>query len=226
MFQTQGLASEVSRERDEFFPTVPDGTITIMFTDIESFTALTERLGDRRTQEVLRAHWAIVREQVALHGGREVKTQGDSFMVTFRSARRALLCAMAVQRAMDGHGKLCPNESICVRIGLHAGEVISEAGDFFGKNVIVASRVADRARGGEILVSSLLKDLVESCGDFTFDQSRVVKLKGLTGSHRLFRVAWSEDSFAPAGTGPLAMTTERAHDGVAEIARDTRRGRE
>ena len=94
MFQTQGLASEVSRERDEFFPTVPDGTITIMFTDIESFTALTERLGDRRTQEVLRAHWAIVREQVAIHGGREVKTQGDSFMVTFRS--------VTTERAHDG----------------------------------------------------------------------------------------------------------------------------
>src|SRR5206468_1190921 len=80
----------------------PDGTVTILFTDIEGYTAMTERLGDLRAQEVLRAHNAIIREQVTAHGGFEVKSQGDGFMVAFSSARRAILCAIAMQRESAG----------------------------------------------------------------------------------------------------------------------------
>ncbi len=81
-------------------------------------------------------------------------------------------------------------EPIHVRIGLHTGEAIKEADDVYGKNVILAARIAGQARGGEILVSSLLKELTESAGDIAFGEGREVELKGLSGSHRLFEVGW------------------------------------
>ena len=77
-----------------------------------------------------------------------------------------------------------------MRIGLHTGEAIKEGDDFFGKHVNLAARVAGQAQGGEILVSSLLKELTESAGEFTFGDGRAVGLKGISGKHRLFDVVW------------------------------------
>jgi class 3 adenylate cyclase len=81
-------------------------------------------------------------------------------------------------------------EPIRVRIGLHTGEAIKQDEDFFGKNVILAARVASQAKGGEILVSSLLKEITDSAGEVTFGGEREVELKGLSGTHRLFEVVW------------------------------------
>jgi class 3 adenylate cyclase len=167
----------------------PDGTVTILFTDIEGSTEMTERLGDRRWLELLRGHNAIVREQVAAHEGYEVKAEGDGFMLAFQSARRALQCSIDTQRAFARHNESA-QEPIRVRIGLHTGEAIKEADDFYGKNVILAARIAAQAEGGEILVSSLLKELTESAGDIEFGQGREVELKGLAGPHRVFEVVW------------------------------------
>ncbi len=181
------VASAVQRELPDLGRhAAPDGTVTLLFTDIEGSTAMTERLGDRRAQEILRAHNQLVREQVAAHGGFEVKSQGDGFMVAFSSARRAVHCAVSIQRALAAE-----ESPVRVRIGLHTGEVIKEADDFFGKNVILAARIASEAAGGEILVSSLLKDLVENTGDVRFDGGREVALKGLSGTHRVFAVPWA-----------------------------------
>ena len=82
-----------------------------------------------------------------------------------------------------------------MRVGLNAGEPIAEEdpdgqADFFGRHVILASRVANEAQGGEILVSALLKELTESAGDIQFGEGREVELKGLAGSHRVFAVVW------------------------------------
>jgi class 3 adenylate cyclase len=186
------VVSSVADEKPDLrVHAAPDGTVTVLFTDIERFTAMTERLGDLRAQEILRAHGAIVREQVAAHGGLEVKSQGDGFMVVFSSARRAVFCAIAIQRAITGWSAQHPEEPIRVRTGLHTGEVIRESADFFGKNVILAARITDRARGGEILVSSLLKELVDSAGDIEFGEPRTVELKGLTGTRTLHAVHWA-----------------------------------
>ena len=122
----------------------PDGTVTIMFSDIEDSTVLTERLGDQAWQELLRKHNALIREQLKAHDGYEVKTMGDGFMVAFQSAKKGLDCAIAIQRAFDGHNA-ADGEHVKVRIGLHAGEAIKDGDDFYGKNVILASRVAGKA---------------------------------------------------------------------------------
>jgi class 3 adenylate cyclase/ketosteroid isomerase-like protein len=178
----EAVASAVEREAVDLHDrAAPDGTVTLLFSDIEDSTPMAEQLGDLRWIEVLRTHNATVREHVARHGGFEVKTIGDAFMIAFGSARRALQCAIDLQHALA-------DQPIRVRIGLHSGEPVREGNDFHGKSVILASRITGHARGGEILVSSLLRDLVESAGDIRFDEGREVALKGLAGTHRVYAV--------------------------------------
>ncbi len=75
-----------------------------------------------------------------------------------------------------------------MRIGLHTGEAIREEADFYGKNIVLAARIADEARGGEILASSVVKQLTESAGDLHFENERELELDGLAGTHRVFNV--------------------------------------
>jgi class 3 adenylate cyclase len=187
------VASAVQGERPNLPRLVgaaPDGTVTILFSDIEGSTTITERLGDQRWLGLLHTHNAIIREQLAAHAGFEVKSQGDGFMLAFQSARRALQCAIAIQQSLASYNNQHHEEPIRVRIGLHTGEAIKEADDFFGKNVILAARIAGEAQGGQILVSGLLKELTESSGQFTFDQGREIALKGLSGLQRVFQLSW------------------------------------
>src|SRR5205085_8449592 len=107
------------------------------------------------------------------------------------SARRALDCAIDIQRALQEHTAGHPEETLQVRIGLHTGEVVREGDDFFGKNVAMAARVAGAARGGEILVSSLVKELADT-GDIGFGAAREAELKGFSGTRSLHEVIWAE----------------------------------
>ena len=185
------VASAVENERPDLSPhAAPDGTVTILFSDIEGCTAMTQRLGDQAMHEVIGDHNALIRREVASHGGFEVKSMGDGFMLAFSSARRGLQCAMAIQQAFNDYNQEHPREPIRVRMGLHTGEAIKDADDFYGRNVILAYRIADQAQGGQILVSSLLKELTESAGDLTFGEEREVELKGLPGVNRVYQVVW------------------------------------
>ncbi len=190
MTSIEAVANSVGEERPSLpqQALAPDGTVTIMFSDIEDSTVLTERLGDQAWQELLRKHNALIREQLQTYGGYEVKTMGDGFMIAFQSAKKGLDCAIAIQKAFDGHNA-ADGDHVKVRIGLHAGEMIKDGDDFYGKNVIMASRVAGKAVGGEILVSSLLRQLVESSvGAAMFGEPRGVELKGLSGTHEVYAV--------------------------------------
>lgn len=170
----------------------PDGTVTILFTDMEGYTEMTERLGDLQAREILYAHNQLIREQVAKCGGFEVKSQGDGFMIAFAGASKALRCAVGIQHAFADYDERHPEEPVRVRMGLHTGEALREADDFLGRTVIVASRIADEAKGGQILVSALLKELTDGTGEFSFGDVREVKLKGLTQTYRLYPVEWEE----------------------------------
>jgi class 3 adenylate cyclase len=193
------IAADVRRSRPDLSRAVsPDGTVTVLFTDIEGSTQLTEALGDAEWIRVLRGHNAIVRDQVAAHSGIEVKSQGDGFMLAFASAEDALSCAIEIQRALvqaplDGH-------RLRVRIGLHTGEPIREEDDFYGKSVILAARIAAEARGGEILVSRLVRELTERSARFTFTDPTDVELKGLSGMHPLSAVRWQTDRSFSGGS--------------------------
>jgi class 3 adenylate cyclase len=184
------VAESVAEERPLLHQgTAPDGTTTVLFSDIEGFTAMNDRLGDHQAFEVLKTHNQIVRDEVEAYGGFEVKSQGDGFMVAFSSARQALLCAIAIQKALAARSG---GEPVRVRMGLHTGEAIKDADDFFGRNVIFAARIADQAEGGEILVSSLVKELTESGGEFRFENGREVALKGLSGTGKVYSLEWGE----------------------------------
>jgi class 3 adenylate cyclase len=185
------VAAVVQSERPDLRGyAAPDGTVTVMFTDIENFTVLVETLGDRDAHEIARAHDARVRECVAGAGGVEVKAQGDGFMIVFRSPRGALRCAIAIERAISSWSVRHPGAPIRVRIGIHAGEVIREADDFFGKAVVLAARIAGRASGGQILVSAAVREAALGRAEFAFDGGREVELKGLAGTYTVYELAW------------------------------------
>jgi len=168
---------------------------TILFTDVESSTALTQRLGDAKAREVLREHERIVREALRAHGGSEVKTLGDGFMASFSSATRALECGIAMQRAFAAHNQSA-DEPIRVRIGLNAGEPIAEEKDLFGTAVNMAARIAAQAAGGEILVANVVRELAAGKG-FLFADRGEVALRGFEDPVRLYEVRWRADE-APA----------------------------
>jgi class 3 adenylate cyclase len=162
----------------EPFPT--DGTVTILFCDMVDYAGMTERLGDHASRDVLRDHHRIVRDALARHGGREIKVQGDGFMLAFGGVARALRCAADIQRDFADYVSPTGGEQIAVHIGVHTGDAFDEGDDYLGLTVIVASRLADAAGPGEILVSSLSEQLVQSSGEFSFDGYGNTPLKGMT----------------------------------------------
>ena len=184
------VASAISRARELSAQASFEGTVTILFSDVEDLSSLYDKLGDLRAHDVIRIHNEIFRMQIAAHRGVEVKTIGDSFMVAFSSARRAALCAIATQRSFAAYRESHPDLPIRVRMGLHVGEAINESADYFGRAVILAARIAALAKGSQILVSSTFYDLTANAGDLRFTPSGEARLKGLAGTHQLFEVAW------------------------------------
>ena len=109
---------------------VESSFVTIMFTDVVGSTTLYDRYGDDEADARRARHFAVLREVVGAHEGREVKSTGDGLMVTFTSAVAAVRCAVAMQRATTG-----ATDGLEVRIGIDAGEPLSEAGDLYGTPV-------------------------------------------------------------------------------------------
>ena len=172
-------------------PLAKEDIHTILFTDVEGSTALTQRLGDAKARELLREHERMVREALKAHGGSEVKTMGDGFMASFSSATQALECSIAMQRAFAEHNESA-EEPIKVRIGLNAGEPIAEDEDLFGTAVNEAARITAAAKGGEILVSDVVRQLVKG-KDFLFTDRGETSLKGFDEPVRLYEVRWREE---------------------------------
>ncbi len=185
-FLSEGAEAAAEAEAPE-----PGTVHTIVFTDVEGSTALTQRLGDARARELLREHERMVREALKSHGGSEVKTLGDGFMASFSSATKALECAIAMQRAFAAHNESA-EEPILVRIGLNAGEPIAEDDDLYGTAVNRAARITATAKGGEILVANVVRELAEG-KDFLFADRGEASLKGFEGTVRLFEVRWREE---------------------------------
>jgi len=170
----------------------PAAVVTILFTDLASSTALTQRLGDAKAQELVRAHNSTVREALAAQGGSEVKHTGDGIMASFPTASGALECAVAIQRgvalrqAQGGDG-----QSLAVHIGLNAGEPVAEERDLFGTSVQLARRICDHAEAGQILVSNVVRELSAGKGFLFADIGEVVP-KGFEEPVRLYEVRWRE----------------------------------
>ncbi len=168
---------------------IPEGTVTILFTDIEGSAQVFDRLGDEDARVILREHDVLLREVVETHGGVEVKHQGDGLMLAFSSARRALLCAVDIQASTVESNASRPDDPLLVRIGLNTGDVISEDDDYFGSSVIVAARIAAAARGGEILLSEATKSVAGRIRVPLVDRGPH-ELRGLSDTTRLYEAVW------------------------------------
>jgi class 3 adenylate cyclase len=162
-----------------------DGSVTIMFTDIEGSTALMESLGEQAWLELLDWHDGVVRQQMTVFGGSVVKGQGDGFMLAFPATGSAAGCAAAIQRALSVGWR---GVRVPVRMGMNCGNAKAEGGDFFGRTVVVAARLANAADGGEILVSQAVQESLG--GAFHLDEARSLTLKGLAGQHAAFPIIW------------------------------------
>lgn len=169
-----------------------DGTVTILFCDMVDYSGMTERIGDGASHRVLRDFQAIVRNALSRHGGREIKVHGDGFMVAFTGAARSLRCALDLQRACQAYVPTQGGEPIAAHVGIHTGDAVTEDDDFLGHTVIVASRLADVAGPGEILVSSLSRQLVQGSAEFSFAENRDIPLKGLERPQPAALLLWTE----------------------------------
>ena len=151
---------------------------TILFTDIVDSTSLASDLGDRRWTELLEAHHAVVRAQLARYGGREIRSTGDGLFATFDGPARAIACAQGAQAAVSDLG-------LELRAGIHTGEVEIVGDKIEGISVHVGARIAAEAAPCEVLVSSIVRDLAGGSG-IDFEDRGVRSLKGVTGEWHLF----------------------------------------
>jgi class 3 adenylate cyclase len=165
------------------------GLVTLLFTDIENSTTLTQSLGDATAQAMVRAHNEIVRDALRTHGGREVKHTGDGIMASFSLASTAIEAATAIQRETAAHAAQENATPFRVRVGLNAGEPVSEDGDLFGTAVQLARRVCDQAEPGTILATDVVRQLAAGKG-FLFADTGEATLRGFEDPVRLYEVRW------------------------------------
>jgi adenylate cyclase len=168
------------------------GTITIVFSDIENSTQRATAMGDGAWMKVLKNHNDIIARHVREWNGTVVKNQGDGFMLTFNGARQALRAMIGVQGELEEEAARNADTAVRIRVGVHTGEVIAEEGDIFGKHVMLAARVGGLADGGEILVSSIVKEIAGARGDLDFGEPKVVALKGIEGDHVVYQLLWRQ----------------------------------
>lgn len=153
---------------------------TVMITDIVGSTKRAQDLGDRRWRALLDEHDDFVRHEISRSRGREVKALGDGFLATFDGPARAVRCAAAIVQGVR-------SLDLEIRCGLHAGEIELTGQDIAGIAVHIAARIAAQAQGGQVLVSSTVRDLVAGSGlRFADEGARI--LKGIPDEVRVFSV--------------------------------------
>lgn len=166
----------------------PDGTVTLVFSDIAGSTRLNRQLGDDAFANLLRRHDEVVRDVVGAHDGHVVKTQGDGFLAVFAEAFDAVASTLELRELLADPAHT--GSALALRIGIHTGPAVTEHGDVFGESVAFAARVASRARAGDLLVSSEVRARVEpEAADLAFTGRLLpARFKGLPGLHQLHRV--------------------------------------
>jgi class 3 adenylate cyclase/tetratricopeptide (TPR) repeat protein len=172
----------------------------LVFTDLVASTELLEELGDDRAEAVRRTHFRLLRDAVRSRGGQEVKNLGDGLMVVFDSAVDAIGCAVAMQQSVCRHNQRAGGVPLAVRIGVNVGEPIRDEDDYFGIPVVVAKRLCDQARGGQIVATGLVESLVGSRGGFEFRPVGDLALKGLSRATPAVEVGWE-----PLGAEPITL---------------------
>jgi class 3 adenylate cyclase len=165
---------------------LPSGTVTILFSDIEDWTPIAAQ-GDEPAFEVLQEHNRIIHQTLTVYGGLEVKNYGDGFMIAFPSAKKAVLYSLEIQRAFNefNQGR---ERSLRVRIGINSGEPIQHAEDYIGHAVNLAARIQNEARGGQIIISEVVKNLAGPIYGVQYIDRGLFKLQGIEEKQRLYEV--------------------------------------
>lgn len=164
-----------------------DGTVTILFSDLMGSSTYVDQHGDDAWLTLIHEHNRILREHLPETGRSEVKSIGDGFMVAFRSATDAVRFALGFTHALGESSVGDPTDRLGARISIHAGEVKHEDGEFVGKTVFIAAHIGAHANANEVLVSTVVRDLVEDA-DIRFDEGREVELK-VGGRRRVYAAA-------------------------------------
>lgn len=164
----------------------PDGALTLMVSDIGNAESVEQTLGPDRWGQLLRDHQVLTGQVVGHHDGEVVRVERDGFMARFNSAHGGLRCAIELQRTLSSESE----EAIKIRMGLNSGFVIANPGELLGRNVVLAARIAAQATGGEILVSSALKEYTEREPTFRFEARGAFHFKGMVGEHTVYAVRW------------------------------------
>ena len=180
-----------------------EGTVSVMFTDVEGSTQLLSTRGFTESHEIMKAYETIVGETISEHAGRRIKGLGDGVMVSFGSTRHAVECALDIQKAITAYSAANPQRRLRIRIGINTGEVVEEAGDFFGAAVNMAARVAGKAKGGQVLVSEVVRHLVGPVSEIKFTYRGAYKLKGFPDRWRLHEATPGEEPAAIAIAHPM-----------------------
>jgi class 3 adenylate cyclase len=169
-----------------------DKVRVILFTDLVGHTQMMDELGDDLGRQILREHERLTRRAIAEFNGTEVKALGDGFMASFGSVSAAIEAAITIQKSIAAHNSASPAERhpLTVRAGINAGEPIEEDGDLFGAAVILASRIADQAAGGQILVSTAIRELGAG-KKFVFARRPDFVPKGFDESVQTWEVEWT-----------------------------------
>ena len=165
--------------------------LTVLITDMESSTALIDRLGDVQAYELLRIHNAIIRNCLRTYEGTEVTHTGDGIEASFRLASHAVECAIAIQRAFAQYNVEHPTTMLRVRVGINAGEPITTEGRLFGTTVHAAFRICTRAQPGQILISEVVRQLVAGQSFVVVNRGRVA-LRGFRERVHLYEVQWDD----------------------------------
>jgi class 3 adenylate cyclase len=153
---------------------------TILFVDIVASTEKAARLGDARWTKVMENYYAAVRRELKALRGKEIVTTGDGLLATFGAPVAGIRCATAIREAVRTLG-------LEIRAGLHAGEYKVSGAELIGLTLHIGARVAAKARAGEVLVSSAVRDLMSQSG-VRFEDRGIHQLKGVPKRWRLYRV--------------------------------------
>lgn len=191
-------------------------TVTILFSDIRGFTEYTEQYGDEAAYRVLRQHSALVHKEIEAFGGRVVKTQGDSFMVYFTTARAAILCAIGIQRLVGEETVGQQDTRIAIGIGINTGEPIQEGGDFFGSTVNLAARICASAGAGQVLISETTRYVAGRIEAVDYVDRGLRELKGFHEPQRVFEVSWGSPETRESVGGQVSRELRAELGALAE----------
>src|SRR4051794_4553051 len=194
----------------------------ILFTDLVGYSAISNR-DERLALELLQEHRKVLRPIFSEHGGREVKTTGDGFLIEFESALDAVNCAVKIQQTLSERNRSeIHGRRIVVRIGIHVGDIVVTSDDVYGDGVNIAARLQQFSEPGAICFSQQVLDQIHNKVDFPISSIRHGELKNINTAVKIYQVKPSD--WAPAS--PTVLTRrifKNFFRGAKRLAR-TRRG--